>query len=125
MTDHSIEELKRQWQKADVAVSSAIIARRERREPLTAALARQLMKTFTDMGGEVGVTKVRAAPRWGSADSPDMSQGPYFVMGVQSTGLSTPSVAFKLATVKKDGTPSNKPCARETTVVHILPEDNQ
>lgn len=121
---HSIAELKRQLDQARAREAEAKIARQDAEKRMLDALSAELLEKFKAMGGEIGVTRVRVA-KWASFREdakPDMSRGPFVVMGAERPifGLRAQYVLRKL---KKDGTPSaaSPGCASDT--VFILPED--
>lgn len=116
---HSIEELKRQMDQASSVHAQAQRDLRERRLAYEEALIAEHLRKFEADGGVIGKTVVRASD-WGGRM--DKSLGAFFVMG---GGVSYGRATFKLAKIKKDGTPSNAPVGRTPEKVFILPEDNQ
>lgn len=69
------------------------------------------------------VTKVRT-PKLFDPQTPNMKDGPYFVVGAFVHPYSHEAV-FNLARIKKDGNPSAAPVGQNPKEVFILPEDNE
>lgn len=121
---HSIAELKRQLDQSRAREAEARIARQDAETRVTDALCAEMLEKFKAMGGEIGVTRVRVA-KWayfGEDAKPDMSRGPFVVMGAKR-GIFGLSVQYVLRKLKKDGTPSAAPSGCDTDTVFILPED--
>lgn len=79
-----------------------------------------LMATFESAGGVVGVTPVRIPDGWGPDAKPNMRLGPFFVMGATR---SAHRAIYRIAKIKKDGSPSMAAAGYEPEKVHIVPED--
>jgi hypothetical protein len=120
MTEHSTEELKRQYDAALSRVSAASGAAREAREHYYAALIRDKLADFADVGGIVGVTRVREPGGWMGRGDANMNRGPYVVIGAD---VVHGAVRYVLAKIKKDGAPSNAPSGVNTENVFIIAED--
>lgn len=121
---HSIEELKRQY---DAARSVTIAKKKAESAALTrlnnAKCAAKLAE-FEAMGGVVGVTRVRIA-EYGTKNIPDMKYGPHVVIGCHVKYDWHTTARFRLAKIKKDGTPSAAPSGADCETVFILPEDQK
>ncbi|MBI1620054.1 hypothetical protein [Aquamicrobium zhengzhouense] len=115
---HNIKELERQLEQAKSRHTAAERDLREAKDRVIAAKGELLMRTFADMGGVVGVTRVRIA----HARLAFNTSGPYFVMGWEKPHYGT-DPKYHLAKIKKDGTPSNAPSGASTDKVLIRPED--
>ena len=112
MTEHSTEELKRQYYAARVAADEAC-------ERWYAVLIRDKLFEFAAVGGVVGVTRVRKRARPGIAD---MSCGPYVVTGAEGAyGVAR----YVLAKINKSGTPSKVPRGITSEHVFIIAEDQR
>lgn len=115
---HDINELERQFEQAKSRHTAAERDLREAKDRVIAAKGEALMKTFADMGGVVGVTRVRIAHTRLAFDT----RGPFFVMGWEKPYYGTDPI-YHLAKIKKDGTPSNAPSGAYTHEILIRPED--
>lgn len=113
---HSIEELERQFKAACDKSLQARRAEREALDRLHKAMGEKLIADFEAMGGVIGVTRVRPDESW------SQSEGPFLVMGWEKKAWSG-GVQYKLAKIKKDGTPSNAPSVVTAGKVIIRPED--
>lgn len=118
MTEHSIAELERQY---EAARSKSNEARRNEHAALTRlreAKGAALIAAFEARGGVVGKTPVIAISRW---DNRPIRNEHFFVVGWDAPNWkASPEVEFKLAKIKKDGTPSAAPCGVSTTKVEIV-----
>ena len=119
MTEHSTEELKRQYDAALSRASAATVAADDARERWYAALIRDKLAEFVSVGGAVGLTRVRKRRDWIGAASPDMSCGPYVVAGAE-VGLG--AARYVLAKIKKNGAPFAEPSSKSEHVF-IIAED--
>lgn len=119
---HSTEELRLQY---EAAKSRAVQADKDRREALDryhAALCSDKLAEFEAMGGVIGKTRVRVA-EYGRKDVPDMKYGPHVVIGCHVKYEWHTDARYRLAKIKKDGTPSAAPSGADCATVFILPED--
>lgn len=120
---HSTKELERQYEAAKSRTREAEIAEREARAKYHAALCADAMQAFSQMGGEVGKTRVRVLKQkaWGSAERiADMTRGPFVVVGAS---VPWSGARYTLRKLRKDGTPSDAPSGADTLEIVILPED--
>ena len=118
MADHNIKELERQYQSARAKAKAADMAARDALNRLNDAKCALKMQDFADMGGVVGVTRVRAECWF--KEKVDMKIGPFFVTGAC---VYFGNVRFKLAKIKKDGTASQASPGVEPTKVSIIATD--
>lgn len=115
---HDIKELERQFEQAKSRHAAAQKDMVEAKDRLIAAKGEVLMKAFADMGGVVGLTRVRITHTRLGFDT----SGPYFVMGWEKPHYGT-DPKYHLAKIKKDGTASAAPSGAYTDKVLIRPED--
>ena len=115
---HDINELERQFEQAKSRYAAARNEMREAKDRLIAAKGKVLMKAFADMGGVVGVTRVRVTHTRLGFDT----RGPFVVLGWKDAGWGDKAV-YELTKIKKDGTPSAAPSGVSTDKILIRPED--
>lgn len=115
---HDINELERQFEQAKSRYAAARKDMTEATDRLIAAKGEALMKAFADMGGVVGVTRVRVTHTRLGFDT----RGPFVVLGWKAAGWGN-RVVYELAKIKKDGTPSATPSGVSEDSILIRPED--
>lgn len=121
MTEHSTEELRRQMEAAQSVAKAAQLKAQKATKHYHERLCQEKIAAFEAMGGRLNVTRVRV-PERSDCTRPDMLKGPFLVVGAEMhTWRDT--AKYRLANIKKDGTPSNAPSNAGDTVVFILPED--
>lgn len=114
---HPTEELRRQYEAAKSREGQAATATREARDRYHAALCADKLAEFEAMGGVIGKTRVRASKWDGKLN---MIGGPFLVVGAFVVyGI----CFYRLAKIKKDGTPSAAPSGADCETVLILEED--
>lgn len=114
---HPTEELRRQYEAAKSRAVQADNARREAQDRYHAALCADKLAEFKAMGGVIGKTRVRAS-KWDGKIN--MAEGPFIVVGAH---IKYSTCRFRLAKIKKDGTPYAAPSGEDCETVFILPED--
>lgn len=121
MSEHSTEELKRQMEAAQSVSRAAKLKAQEAKTRYHERLCQDKIAAFEAMGGRLKVTRVRDV-KWFDPRQPDMLKGPFVVVGAEICTLRE-HAKYRLAKIKKDGTPSNAPSGAGGPFVFILPED--
>ena len=121
MTEHSTEELKRQYEAAKERARQADDAMRKARKAYIDAQCADLLAGFEAQGGVIGKTRVRVLDWTGAVNR---RAGPFLVVGAEGQTWGS-GVVLKLAKIKKDGTTSNAPSGQHPEGVAILPEDQE
>lgn len=113
MTEHSIEELKRQLAQAKAALSEAHDRKTAAQDRLEEALKAELLRELAARGVVLGKTKVRAF-RW-------EWNGPLFIIGVKMDFWGRSAIPV-FAKPKKDGTASRFPLNLEADRWEVIPD---
>ncbi|RWR09792.1 hypothetical protein [Paenirhodobacter populi] len=124
MSNHSTEELKRQYVAAMSRYADATAKMYAAKARWEEAACADKIAEFEAAGGVVGVTRVRIMDRyWGGTGSPRMTKGPFVVIGAKPARYGRDRIEFTLAKLKKDGSASSAACGDHPFEVAILPED--
>jgi hypothetical protein len=125
MTEHSIEELERQYRDAhDVAVSAQNRAY-DARDTYHKALIAKATADFEAAGHKLGVTRVREAGlNLSRGNFPNMKTGPFVIVGFETKAYRDEARPI-FRKITKAGKVSSAPCNAGYYGYIVLPEDNQ
>ena len=116
MTEHSTEELKRQYQEACIVLLDATSAMSKAREAYANAQCADLLAGFEAQGGVIGKTRVRRVFH----GEPMLGHGPYVVMGARAV-QGHDRVVFILSSIET----YREPKITTDNAIAILPEDQE
>ncbi|MFC3060039.1 hypothetical protein [Paenirhodobacter populi] len=124
MSNHSTEELKRQYDAAMSRSADATAKMYAAKARWEEAACADKIAEFEAAGGVVGMTRVRIMDQyWGGSGNPCMMKGPFVVTGAKQARYGHDQIAFTLAKLKKDGSVSSAACGEYPSRVAIIPED--